>query len=137
MQKSTELRDLTLRWMEAWSSGDFGFFERHFAQQDGLLVIGTDPEEWWVGYDTVIQVLGAQIEEMSGISIVGSDPQAYTEGTAGWAADRLTFKFPDGTEMSARFTLVFHREDGDWKFVQIHGSFGIPNEEAIGQELTT
>lgn len=137
MEQSTELRDLTLRWMEAWSNGDLGFFERHFSRQDGVLVIGTDPEEWWVGYETIIEVLGTQIEEMAGISVVGSDPQAYSEGTVGWAAEHLTFKLPDGTEMPARFTLVFHREDGDWKFVQIHGSFGIANEEAIGQELTT
>jgi hypothetical protein len=32
--------------------------------------------------------------------------------------------------------MVFHQEQGEWKIVQWHGSIGIPNEEAMGQELT-
>lgn len=46
MKQSTELKDLTLRFYEAYSSGDYSFIARHQSQKDGVLVIGTDPNEW-------------------------------------------------------------------------------------------
>ena len=81
----------------------------------------------------------AQLQEMraAGIELVPGEVQAYREGSVGWAADRPTFRLPDGTTLPARLTAVFHREDGAWKMVQSHASFGVRNEEAIGEELTT
>jgi hypothetical protein len=137
MEQSAELRDLTLRLFEAWTSGEFSFFERYLSQQDGVLVIGSDPDEWWDDYDTIAKVTSTQIEEMAGVSIVDNDPQAYSEGTVGWVSDHPTFQFPDGTKVPFRTTLVFHQEGGEWKLAQMHHSIGVPNEAAIGQELTT
>jgi hypothetical protein len=76
------------------------------------------------------------MEEMSGITIVDSDPLACSEGSVGWAADRFRLRFPNGTQVPFRVTIVFHQEGGEWKIVQWHSSIGIPNEEAPGQELT-
>jgi hypothetical protein len=39
--------------------------------------------------------------------------------------------------MPFRVTAVLHKENGEWKMVQGHVSFGVPNEEALGQELPT
>jgi len=106
------------------------------AQQDGVVAIGSDPTEWWAGYETITSVFKVQMEEMRGVTISDSDPQAYSEGSVGWAADRFMLRFPDGTQVPFRVTIVFHQEGGQWKIVQWHGSIGIPNEEALGQELT-
>jgi ketosteroid isomerase-like protein len=57
MEQSTELKDLTLRSYEALSGGDLSFFERYLSQQDGVLSIGTDPNEWWEGYATITKAL--------------------------------------------------------------------------------
>jgi hypothetical protein len=37
----------------------------------------------------------------------------------------------------ARLTAVFLRAGGAWRLVQAHGSLGVANEEAIGQELAS
>jgi len=137
MEQSTELRNLTLRFYKAFSSGDHSFVARLFSPRDGVLVIGTDPNEWWTGYKTISNMLKAQAGEMSGITFVEADPQAYSEGTVGWVADRFKFRMPDGSEIPCRLTGVFHQESGEWKIVQWHGSIGISNEEAIGRKLTT
>jgi hypothetical protein len=50
--------------------------------------------------------------------------------------DQPKFRLPDGKEIQARFTTVFHREHGEWRIVQHHVSIGVPNEEAIGKALT-
>lgn len=138
MESSTELRDLMLRFYQALTAGDTSFAEQFISHQPGVLNIGTDPKEWWAGYDTFVQVAKAQFEEMGGSTrITGADPQAYREGSVGWVADQPTFELSDGTTLPFRLTAVFHQEDGGWKLVQAHYSIGVPNEETVGRELTT
>jgi hypothetical protein len=136
MQQSAELRELVLQTYAAMASGDTSFYEHHLARYDGVLVIGSDPDEWWVGYDRINAVYQAQLREMGGVSVVGSDPQAYRHGDAGWVADRPKFRLPDGSEIPIRITMVFAREGEDWKLVQQHISIGVPNQEVVGQDLT-
>ena len=137
MEQSTELRDLLLQSYEALSSGDHSFFERYFSRKDGVLAIGTDPAEWWQGYATITRVFKTQLEEAGGFPILADTPQAYSEGAIGWGAGQPNLKLPDGTEIPLRLTVVFHKENNGWKIVQWHGSFGISNEDALGETLTT
>ena len=137
MEKSTELRELIIRIYETLSSGDASFFGRHLSQEDGVIALGTDPNEWWEGYATILKVHEMIVEELSGTSLVADDPRAYCEGTVGWVSDQPKMVLPDGTEFGTRLTAVFHKEDSDWKIVQWHLSIGVPNEEAFGQELET
>jgi hypothetical protein len=137
MEASPELADLMLRAFTAMTQGDIAFFERHVSPRDGVLAIGTDPQEWWAGAATFLPVLHAQFQEMGGgFPIVPGRPQGFREGAVGWIADRALLRLPDGTEIPFRLTLVVHREDDDWKIVQWHASIGAANEEAIGQDLT-
>ena len=61
---------------------------------------------------------------------------AYSEGNVGWVADRPTFRLPDGTQIPFRSTIVFRKEDGEWKVIQQHISIAVPNENVVGQQLT-
>jgi len=137
MEESTELRELYLRICEAMSAGDASFFERCFSQKDGVLAIGTDPTEWWAGYDTITKVFKAQLDETGGFETVADTPHAFSDGSIGWIAGRPTLKLPDGTEIPVRLTAVLQREPDDWKILQWHFSMGIPNEDVIDEELTT
>jgi ketosteroid isomerase-like protein len=119
------------------SSGDHSFFERCFSQKDGVVAIGTDPTEWWVGYPTITRVFKAQLEEAGGFQVLADTPQAYQDGSVGWVAGQPTLKLPDGTEMPVRLTAVFQREQNGWKIVQWHFSIGISNEDVTGETLTT
>jgi len=128
MDRSPELRNLMLRFYEALSSGDTSFIDRHFSVAEGARGVGTDPGEWWQGPE----VAGAwkeQLEASGGsMRLVAGDPEAYAEGTVGWAADRPTLEL-EGGPVPVRLTAIFHQEDGEWKLVQTHGSLGVPNEE--------
>jgi hypothetical protein len=130
VEKSNELRDFVLSSYKAMLNGDFGFL----SQRDDVLMIGTDANEWWTGYATLLKILTPQMEALAGSTMEG-DPQAYVEGTVGWVADQVKMVLPDGTELQIRLTAVYHKEDNDWKGVQWHWSIGVPNEEAFGQEL--
>ena len=137
MQQSPELVDLVQRIYAALSNGDVSFFERHFSQQEGTLAIGTDPSEWWADYDTRMKVFRVQLEEMGNLTISTDGPQAYSEGSVGWAADRPSLHFADGTALPIRLSWVFHQEDTTWKIDQWHASTGMFNQDTLGKTLTT
>ncbi len=136
MEESAEVKSAVRRYYEAIAAGDAQVMEELFSRQGGTLLIGSDPNEWWAGYDTAMHAWKAQFEAVGGgFPIKAGDPQAYSEGSVGWFADRPAISMPDGTELPVRLTGVLHKEGGEWKLVQSHVSIGVPNEEALGQEL--
>jgi adenylate cyclase len=135
MQRSPELLELLTTFYRAAKASDLRAIESLISHSGSALIIGTDPQEWWSGYDDIRRVFIAQTEEMGGLPISAGDPVAYAEGTMGWIADRSTLTLPDGN-MEVRVSFVAHQEDGTWKLVHGHISIGVPNEEALGQELT-
>ena len=137
MQESAELQKLYIALCEAQTNGEYAFFEKMFSKKKGVLAIGTDPSEWWSGYDTIAKVFKAQLKEVSGFQVLADAPMAYCDGSIGWVAGRPIVKLPDGTEIPIRLSAVFQLEPEGWKIVQWHSSMGISNEESIGEALTT
>jgi hypothetical protein len=138
MEQSDELRDLTLRFYEATASGDLSFVERYVSRQESAVFVGTDPNEWWEGFEAFVEALRSQAEAMGGggLRIVPGQLQAYREGSVGWAIDRdASFRLPDGTQIPFRNTAVFVQEDGEWKLIHTHTSIGVRNEELFGEDV--
>jgi hypothetical protein len=139
LQQSSELRDLFSRFYQAMEAGDASQALELVSREQGGLSIGTDPAEWWNDYATLERVYAAQLPEMraAGVRFLPGEVACYQEGTVGWCADRPRILLPDGTEQSMRLTAVFHKEEDTWKMVQSHASFGVPNTDALGTDLTT
>ncbi len=84
MQPSAELKGMVDEFYRALLGGDAATLEALLSHQEGLLFIGTAPEEWWADYDTIVWVIRAQIELFgSGLRAIGSAPQVQQEGTVG------------------------------------------------------
>lgn len=133
MQPSGELKDVLVRFYDALAQGDLSVFDRHFSSSPVVRGIGTDPDEWWSG-TRLAEVWKEQLEAMGGRMPLEPGPiEAFVEGDVGWVADQPTLDVGDGNRVRIRYTAVFHRENGDWKLVQSHGSIGIPNEQSIGE----
>jgi hypothetical protein len=131
MQRSEELRDLVLASWEAYSGGDTSFIDRYTSTQEGVRLVGSDPEEWFEG-ERVAEVLKEEMEE-GGVTVSpGGEVDAFVEGDVGWVSGRPVWVLEDGTRIPTRTTAVFHREEGEWKMVQLHTSVGVPNEELTG-----
>ena len=130
LQQSAELREVLRRFDEAMERGDASSVLEIMSREEGVLSIGTDPDEWWSDFATIEQVYTAQLNEMreSGGTFQVSDRHCYQEGSVGWCADRGTMVLPDGTQKPVRLTAIFHQEGGDWKMVHSHVSLGVPNE---------
>lgn len=119
---------------DAVSHGDRDTLLAKLSSHDGLVFIGTDPDEWYEDHMAIAAMLGAQAD--AGIRVEAGDVRAYSEGSVGWTADRGHFVLPDGARVPFRLTCVFRREDGAWKLVQEHASVAVANEEAIGTSLS-
>jgi hypothetical protein len=54
--------------------------------------------------------------------------------TIGAVDPMVRFRIGD-REIPFRFSVVYRREDGEWKMIHFHSLVGVPNENAIGVEL--
>ena len=132
MERSEELRDLIRATFEAYSRGDAAFIDRHTSRQDGVRLIGSDPNEWWEG-EQAAEVLKQEMQEGSiRVSSMG-EVEAFVEGTVGWVSSRPVWTLEDGREIPTCWTAVFHQEAVEWKMVQAHTSVGVANEELFGE----
>ena len=138
MDRSSKVKEAMLHFYDHASTGNVHGIENLFTRQPGLIGIGTDPKEYWVGYETCVRMMRTQIQELGGqMPIKAGDIQALAEGTVGWVADRATCPLPDGSSIPLRITAVFHQEGSEWKMVQLHCSVGAANADVLGKELTT
>jgi adenylate cyclase len=137
MQRSPEIESRTREYYDALSRADAEAVAGFFTSRDGVTLIGTDPEEWWVGHSTIAKIWEAQLGEVGGIGVEGAEPMGYARGDVGWMADRPTLVLGGEMRIPLRITAVWEREDGTWKVAQWHASIGVPNDETFGEGITT
>ena len=135
MRESAELRDAMLQMYRAMTEGTIAaYFDRTVSRAPGALFLGTDPDEVW-DREGLLRAGSAQVE--LGLRAEPGEVRAYAEGDAGWTADPgARLRFGD-QEIPVRVSAVWRREEGAWRMVHFHTSIGVPNEEAVGQELPT
>ena len=126
MRRSPEVEKRVRESADAMMRGDLDTIRALTSKEQGVVMIGSDPDEWWHGHDEVIAAL--QSDSESGLSAEIVDIEAYEEGDVAWATMRAVFIDDEG-RVPFRATTVYRREDGEWRTVQGHASIGVPNEQ--------
>jgi ketosteroid isomerase-like protein len=130
MVRSAEIEALVHAWFAAASAGDPTLVETRVSRTPETLLVGSDPDEVIRGGDEVIAFLRGEVDGAAGtVDFQAADVVAYQNGDLGWANARLTITIPDGGRITPRWTAVFGREDGLWRLVHLHVSFGVSNEQ--------
>jgi ketosteroid isomerase-like protein len=130
MEKSPELEQLVRAWFAAASRGDASLIATHVSPEDSVRLVGSDSGEWLQGGEAVARFLRGEVEGAGGdVTFTPSDTEAFASGDVGWAATKLTLTMPDGRTVRPRWTAVFERSDGEWRFVQTHASIGVANDD--------
>jgi hypothetical protein len=137
MERSDEVREFLATLLATFGTDEMGSaFSGSIADEDGTLLIGTDPSEWWDSREAISHAVLAQGEELKGARVTVTHAEGWVEGAVGWGAVKLDVGFAPDAVVSLRFTAtVTHRPDG-WRIVQGHVSVGAANEEVVGRELT-
>jgi adenylate cyclase len=133
VERSEEILRVVERWVVSTGTGDADAVLARVSEDPGVVLIGTDPNEWWEGDARL--VFERQLEESGGFPMTLEKIDAWEEGSCGWASARLRFEWA-GASHDARLTWVLHLERGDWKIVQAHMSYPQANE-SIGLKVTT
>ena len=134
MERCSDVEKLVRDFYDIVQSGDLNAFAASLAAGDATLMIGTDPQEWWVGAETILGRFRVQHEVLGGLPIEPGSPDAWAEGSVAWFADRPTLSLPDNL-VRLRLTGVALHQDDAWRIVQAHLSVGESNVETLGQEL--
>src|SRR5688500_20358860 len=130
MERSSEIEELVRRWFAAASRGDTSLILAHVSTGESTRLIGSAPEEVFKGGAAVADFLVGEIRSAGGnATFTPNDVEGFCEGSVGWATTNLKITLPDGKHVSPRWSAVFHREDGTWRFVQTHASLGIDNDK--------
>jgi uncharacterized protein (TIGR02246 family) len=130
MERSGEIEQLVADWFSAATKGDASLVSEHISPGADARVIGSAPDEVFQGGAAVVEFLTGEVKGAGGrVTFEPKDIEAFSEGSVGWAATWVTITMPDGRQISPRWSAVFHREEGVWKFVQIHASIAVPNEQ--------
>lgn len=131
MQACEELKNIVLRHYGKFdSSGQAGSIQEIYSLQEGVTIIGNDPNEWFDDRDSVMAFMNAG--SSSQVEIDVQNLRAYSEGNVGWTMDRVSVKLPNGVELPVRHTRIFHKENSAWKMVHLHVSIAVPNESIAG-----
>lgn len=130
--------------MKKTFAGDAGAFVDIIAHHPGSILIGTDDEEWYEGFEAISAILRVQmpeIQELRGneppINLIFEEVTAWREGTVGWTSSHIREGVPGNENPPMRLTCVFHEEGAQWRVVQWHASFPLSNEAVLGHSLTT
>ena len=137
MEKSEELRRFLSALTETFGTPRMGpAFADAIAAEPGVLMVGTDPAEWWDDPDDLLRVVQVQSKELQGAAATVTHSEGWVQGEVGWGAVRADVSFPDGSAAMLRITATLVRRSGAWKIVQCHNSVGTANEAVVGKELT-
>jgi adenylate cyclase len=138
VERSPELEAMARRRFDAWNTRDVETLCNLYADEPALLVIGTDPDEWWCGAPAIRTMLEVHTPELHAISATMDIDhiEAWAHGNVGWIACRLTMH-SNNASTPMRYTGVLILDRGVWKFIQAHLSQGAANEEAWGATLTS
>lgn len=134
LQQSMAVSDALLRFYEAFSGPETEVFAEAISRVDeGILVIGTDPGDWVAGREQWLAVREAMRGTMwEGVKLLpGPEPRGYEQGALGWVNDRPRIVMQDGTTIPARLTGVVRQEEREWRFVHVHLSVAVPDEEVV------
>jgi class 3 adenylate cyclase len=108
-----------------------------YADEPGLIVIGSESDEWWSGYDTYRRVVTTLTPELASVEtrIDVEHVEAFSEGTVGWFVARLVARTTN-TTVPMRYTAVLHLDRGVWRIVHAHLSQGVDSEVSFGVRVT-
>lgn len=127
MQPCEELKNIVLHHYGKFDSGGQAeSIKETYSLQEGVTIIGNDPNEWFDDRDSILAFNKAGGSSKMDITV--QNLKAYSEGSVGWTMDRVIVKLPDGAEIPVRHTRIFHKEKNAWKMVHLHVSIAVPNE---------
>lgn len=132
--------ELSLRirdWYYAASEGQAEAFLNFFLKDDKTVYFGTDPGELWYGYYEIETNILDNFRKYGTWTIMSKNLVIEQYGDVAIFTDDVELSVrhhENSIAEEARVSGALIRSDGEWKIVQVHLSFGIPNKKLLPDE---
>jgi class 3 adenylate cyclase/ketosteroid isomerase-like protein len=137
LERSEELRAVTARHWEALRRGEVEAVVARHSPLRGVSGFGTDPSEWFRNPLQIEAYNRAEFEAFhDGWPLGLAEIEAWIDGNTGWSSVRSVVTPEAGESNPLRVSFLFHLEQGDWKIVHQHWSFGVANASFFGVEVS-
>jgi adenylate cyclase len=136
MQRSPEIEAVVRRFLGARARADIEAVKNVYSDDDDLLIIGNDSQDWYRGSE-VFATAAVHWSEGERFDDELLRLEAFENGNTGWAAVEQRRTFDENRSFVFRLTVILQIEGGVWKIVHWHFSVPVADEALRGVELTT
>jgi hypothetical protein len=132
-KEKAEVTNVLEKYVIANENQNFSLIEEIWANDDNILLLGTDSDEIYLGWNQIKKAIQHQFNAFEDTYIVVSDQriQLNATGNTAWFSEYLNYNFIYKGEAKSfegiRFTGVLEKREGVWELVQ--GHLSIPVEE--------
>ena len=134
------IRTVLEKYTIARENEDITMIEEVWSNNEDIILIGTDSDENYVGWDQIRKAVQKQFGSFESVLISITDQKIHTDmdGRTAWFSQTLNYNFIYNGEAMGfegiRSTGVLQKQEGKWNIVQVHLS--VPIEVGIDQEMT-
>lgn len=128
-EKEKAVLDVVERFRKGWEKCDAEQILSTIANKDDMVMYGTDLDERWIGYNSVVDPIRSMVESFESpvYSWGENEPMVWVRGDVGWVCGDLVVVMDveeEEVNISMRSTFVVVREHGQWKIAHSHFSIG-------------
>ena len=116
-------------YFDALIKGDTAQLIKMMSLANHYVKIGTEPDEHIEGGENAREYYQQIVANAADIAIDYEHLDLQERGNVAWFYTRQIWRLKwlgNPEELAVRLTGVLEKEDGTWKFVQIHASVGVP-----------
>ena len=125
---TADARQTVEAYFAALTAGDAARLIELISPADHFVKIGTEPGEHVEGGRGAAQYYRRHVASSRDFTIATEHLDVQVRGPVAWFYTRQQWRLKwqgQYEELALRLTGVLEREEGDWKFVQIHASIGL------------
>lgn len=120
-------------WMQMWQNEDIALFDRAFAHDPDMIILGTDTAEYWVGYEMARASIEFQLEVFEDTEGTTRNQvvKVHESGEVAWFTEMIDMDVTSGGErvsMTGWFSGVLEKREGTWTIVQFHASVPVSGQ---------
>jgi hypothetical protein len=131
VNRSEEVELLVRKVYDLMRAGDGVGVGGLIGDDDGILVVGTDADEWWGSAQEAKAAIKSQHDAAGGFRLDSGDLHGYAVGDVGWFDDRPVMRLADGAQLPMRVTGVAARTVSGWVLQQLHISVAASVNERL------
>ncbi len=114
-------------WVRVWESKDMALLSRIMAHDPDIVLFGTDPEEHFVGWDSLRAYVGKLFPAMQDAKLTVKDQviKVYQGSRVASFTELVSWDYAYNgkpVHQDCRFSGVLEKRHGHWVFVQFHNS---------------